>query len=106
MRDILHDEWEPQSIGEWIDILIIRNIRMWHLQERVYHLENLFKEDRHGLETYLKDATWMNLQRNFAIDNLDSSYVKFIFGSIPKIEPQKIERAINTQVWEDFECTP
>lgn len=103
MNDIINGEWEPQSLGEWVDILIIRNIRMWHLQERVYHLENLFKEDRNGLESYLKDATWMNLQRNFAIDNLDSAYVEHIFGTIPKIIPQSIEKTIDTKVWEDIE---
>jgi hypothetical protein len=102
MDDIIQGEWEPRSLGAWIDLLIIRNIRMWHLQERVYDLDALLKQDRTGLETYLKDATWMNLQRNTGMDQVDTALVRLLFGDEAiKLAPAgPVEAA---QVWESME---
>lgn len=105
MEDIIRGEWEPRTIGEAMDLLIIRNIRMWHLQERVYHLEALEAQDKEGLVSYLKDATWMNLRRNFDIDGLDRSLVQGLFGEEGLERGRAVAVDTDTRIWEAMDGT-
>lgn len=70
--NILTDKLQPKSFGEFIDSLVITNIRMWHEQERIYEIETLGKMEKKEMFEFLKKATWLNLQRNLSLDGLDS----------------------------------
>ncbi len=71
INNIIAEELKPRTFGEFIDALIIINIRMWHEQEIIYEIETLKKMKKKDMFEFLKRATWLNLQRNFSIDKLD-----------------------------------
>jgi hypothetical protein len=80
MTDLRTDDLAPRTPGEWIDALIVRNIRMWHLQEKVYEMDSLNRSSREDLIRFFKEATWMNLQRTEAMDGLDFQLAQAVLG--------------------------
>lgn len=98
--DLRHGVLEPATFGEWIDALIIQNLRMWHEQELVYETEALNRLTEEGLRGYLRRATWINLERNAAIDGLDA---RLVAGLFPKaaFEPSEARPlGLEPEVWE------
>lgn len=99
MRDLRRDALHPRTFGEWIDALIVQNLRMWHEQELVYETEALARLSEEELRGYLRRATWINLERNAAIDGLDAQLVGQLFpGGTPVGGPEGAPRQV--QVWE------
>ncbi len=84
--NILTTDLEPKTFGEFIDALIIANLRMWHAQEVVYETETLSAMTHTQMFDFLKQATWLNLLRNRAMDGLDSSLAAEIMERNPAIE--------------------
>jgi hypothetical protein len=83
--NIIDDELKPQSFGEYIDSLIITNIRMWHAQELVYETESLEQLSRRDMFGFLKDATWLNLMRNRMMEGVDEKLASTIEERNPGI---------------------
>jgi len=86
MMNILTDHFDPKTFGEFVDALIITNIRMWHAQETIYEPDIWKRLSRENLIDFLKKSTWLNLQRNFQMDGLDGSVVEKIVEQHPNIE--------------------
>lgn len=84
--NILTTDLQPKTFGEFIDALIIANMRMWHAQEVVYETEKLNAMSREEMFDFLKQATWLNLLRNRAMDGLDASLTAEILKNKPDIE--------------------
>ncbi len=84
--NILTTDLHPTTFGEFIDALIIANMRMWHAQEVVYETETLNAMSREEMFDFLKQATWLNLLRNRAMDGLDASLTAEILKNKPDIE--------------------
>lgn len=72
--NILTDDLKPTTIGEYIDSLIITNIRMWHKQELVYEIENLERMSLDEMFDFLKDSGWLNLVRNRMMEKVDENF--------------------------------
>ncbi|MFP4528471.1 MAG: hypothetical protein ACLFQX_07975 [Candidatus Kapaibacterium sp.] len=84
--NIIKDELRPETFGEFIDSLIITNIRMWHAQELVYETESLERLSRADMFDFLKQATWLNLERNRMMEGLDSQLAGAIEENNPGIK--------------------
>ncbi|NJO93455.1 MAG: hypothetical protein HC820_02150 [Hydrococcus sp. RM1_1_31] len=102
--NIIKDELIPQSFGEFIDALLIENIRMWHAQELIYETETLDNLTREEMLNFLKEATWLNLMRNSAIDAVDSSFATQIVTQYPNIERRDVPVSMKGQlpIWEEI----
>lgn len=85
--NILSDKLGAETFGEFIDSLIITNIRMWHAQEIVYETETLAKLSREEMFDFLKQGTWLNLERNVAMDGLDAELAGHIWERSPALRP-------------------
>ena len=81
--NIITTDLEPQTFGEFIDALIIANLRMWHAQEVVYETETLRAMTHAQMFDFLKQATWLNLLRNRAMDGLDATLAAEIMERNP-----------------------
>ncbi|MBI3259117.1 MAG: hypothetical protein HYZ54_06565 [Ignavibacteriae bacterium] len=84
--NIITTDLEPKTFGEFIDALIIANLRMWHAQEVVYEIETLNAMTHPQMFDFLKQATWLNLLRNRAMDGLDSTLAAEIMERNPATE--------------------
>jgi hypothetical protein len=91
--NILKDKLAPKTFGEFIDSLIITNIRMWHAQEIVYEVETLEKLSKEEMFDFLKDATWLNLMRNKMMEGVELS-----FSSILSEKTNYIPNIINPEL--------
>jgi hypothetical protein len=100
--NILSDDLTPLTFGEFIDALIITNIRMWHEQELIYEIETLKKMTKEEMLEFLKKATWLNLKRNFSIDSLDNMLADDIMRRHPDIKRRDELLAMNEQtlIWD------
>jgi hypothetical protein len=100
--NILTDELQTKSFGEYLDSLIITNIRMWHEQEKIYEMETLRKMGKNEMFDFLKKATWLNLQRNISIDGLDGTFASKIMEKNPDINRKDSPIPMKGQppVWE------
>jgi len=99
---LANDNLEPQTFGEFVDALIIVNIRMWHAQETVYEIETLEKLTHGQMFDFLKNATWLNLMRNRMMDNLDSTLaVQLQPGKGDELKTVSIKQIDDqSQIWE------
>ncbi len=98
--NILVDELHPNSFGEFVDALIITNLRMWHAQEFFYELDLLRQLDKEQMFDKLKYGSWLNLQRNFQMDGLDATVAALLEQQHPgalKAATQKTEHEL---IWE------
>jgi hypothetical protein len=102
--NILTTDLNPQSFGEYIDALIIANLRMWHAQEIVYETETLTAMTHAQMFDFLKQATWLNLLRNRAMDGLDASLAAEIMKRNPAVERIDKPLAMDGQLplWEQI----
>lgn len=102
--NILTDELHPQTFGEFVDALIIANIRMWHAQEIIYEPKTLDNLSRNEMFAFLKEATWLNLRRNYAMDGLDNSLAEQIIAKHPNIERRDQPMLMEGQplIWEEM----
>jgi hypothetical protein len=83
--NILEDTLDPKTPGEYIDALIISNIRMWHEQEVVYEIDTLKNLTLEKMFSFLKKATWLNLERNQQMDGLDWKLLEKISKKHPSV---------------------
>lgn len=100
--NVLSDKLEPQTFGQFVDALILANIRMWHAQEVVYETETLEKMSRDEMFHFLKQSTWLNLERNFAMDNLDAALARQISEKHPNVSLTGAPMTLQAQppLWE------
>lgn len=100
--NILTTDLEPKTFGEFVDALIIANLRMWHAQEVVYEIDTLNAMTHSQMFDFLKQATWLNLLRNRAMDGLDSTLAAEIMERNP--ETERIDKSIamdgQLPIWE------
>jgi hypothetical protein len=74
------------TFGSFVDELIVTNIQMWHVQERLYEPESLNAMSRSDMLHLLHRGTWLNLVRNRCIDNLDATLNRMLQPSTPENE--------------------
>jgi hypothetical protein len=100
--NILTDELQPKSFGEYVDSLIITNIRMWHEQEKIYEMKTLRKMRKNEMFDFLKKATWLNLQRNVSIDGLDGTLAAKVMERNPDIKRKDLPISMKGEslIWE------
>ena len=98
--NIISDELEPTNFGEFIDALIITNLRMWHAQEFFYELDLLKKLSKDEMYDKLKYGSWLNLQRNFQMDGLDAVFAAQLAERHPNLLAQQNETVDNELLWE------
>jgi hypothetical protein len=101
--NILKDTLYPKTIGEYIDYLLIQNIRMWHEQEKIYEIENLSKMQLPDMFKFLKESGWLNLMRNQMMEKVDLELEHQIGLKYPLPKPQGKERTKfnNIPIWEE-----
>jgi hypothetical protein len=66
---------KPTDVAAAMDTLIRVNIDMWHAQERIYEMESLERGSKEELRDFLQASTWLNLQRNTAMDAVNRALV-------------------------------
>ncbi len=100
LSNIINDELDPQSFGEFVDALIITNLRMWHAQEFFYELDLLKKLSKDEMYEKLRYGSWLNLQRNFQMDGLDAVFAAQLAERHPDIVKQQNETVEHELLWE------
>ncbi len=98
--NIIVDELEPTNFGEFIDALIITNLRMWHAQEFFYELDLLKKLDKDQMYEKLRYGSWLNLQRNFQMDGLDAVVAAQLAERHPSVMNQTNDSVEQELLWE------
>ncbi len=99
--NIISDDLDPQNFGEFIDALIITNLRMWHAQEFFYELDLLKKLDKDQMYEKLRYGSWLNLQRNFQMDGLDAVVAAHLAERHPAILEQSNDSVQQELLWEN-----
>ncbi len=99
--NILLDELEPQNFGEYIDALIITNLRMWHAQEFFYELDLLKQLTKDEMYEKLRYGSWLNLQRNFQMDGLDAVFAASLATRHPSVLEQNEHKVDHERIWEN-----
>jgi hypothetical protein len=78
------------TMGSFIDALIVTNIQMWHVQEQIYEPEIINALSKDETLHLLHRGTWLNLERNRCIDSLDSGLHRLLLPS-PSNEENRTE---------------
>jgi hypothetical protein len=99
-ENIITGELRPQSFGQFIDALMITNMRMWHAQEFFYELDLLKQLSKEEMYDKLRFGSWLNLQRNIQMDGLDASLAARLNTMFPELELLKEEVSEQTTIWE------
>jgi hypothetical protein len=74
------------TMGSFIDALIVTNIQMWHVQEQIYEPEIINALTKTETLHLLHRGTWLNLERNRCMDGLDSSLCGLLLPTRPDEE--------------------
>jgi hypothetical protein len=69
------------TVGSFVDELVVTNIQMWHVQECLYEPESLNALSKSEMLHLLHRGTWLNLVRNRCIDNLDAALGRILLPS-------------------------
>jgi hypothetical protein len=93
--NIIKEDIIPETFGEFIDSLIIANIKMWHAQEMVYEVETLKKLTLESMFRFLKESTWLNLARNQMMEGVDSAMSNRLMDKHPDLIPLEKKEIIN-----------
>ncbi|MBM3324401.1 MAG: hypothetical protein FJY66_01900 [Calditrichaeota bacterium] len=61
------------TMGSLTDALIVTNMQMWHVQEKIYEPETIEALSKAETLHLLHRGTWLNLERNRCMDSLDKA---------------------------------
>jgi len=75
-----------ETMGSFVDALIVTNIQMWHVQEQIYEPEILNALSKAETLHLLHRGTWLNLERNRCMDRLDSGLRGLLLPTAPDEE--------------------
>ncbi len=79
-----------ETIGSFIDELIVVNTQMWHVQECLYEPDTLDAMSKKEMLHLLHRGTWLNIIRNRAMDNLDTALRRLLLPVVMHQETEDI----------------
>ncbi|MFH1011476.1 MAG: hypothetical protein V1784_09625 [bacterium] len=77
------------TMGSFIDALIVTNMQMWHVQEQIYEPETIEALSKAETLHLLHRGTWLNLERNRCMDSLDKALGRILLPTLSEEEAPK-----------------